>query len=308
MNNLTKKLSTIALFFLSTGFLFSCKKDIPGMTDSSSATDNSNSDVAGAHKRSTGGGDILPSPIVTTGTTTVNWNNWTNASYGLSQANQDFGGKMNYWNAYNTQTVNGMLRATMQANVVGPAGGAMGLDSIAHGSEYQLNYDIMFDNNFDFSWGGKVGFGLFLGEGNTGGDPAWDGNGGSLRLMWYKNTSTSPIILKPYVYYKDQPGQYGDDFGKAFPSNGTSLQKGVWYNVKMYVKSNTGSNTDGRVQVVINGVTLLDQAIRWTTNDLKRQVNSICFENFRGGSETYWASATNGDIYYDNVSWTLISQ
>jgi hypothetical protein len=299
----TTKLSSVLFLFLTAGILFSCKKDLPLGNDSQANQDQL------MKKRSTGGGDITPLPPApgpTTTTLSVNWNNLPNGTYGYTQAITDFG-KVNYWNAYNTQIYNGMLRATLQANTVGPTGGAMSLDSVSHGSEYQLQYDIMFDNNFDFSWGGKVGFGLFIGEGNTGGDPAWDGNGGSLRLMWYKNTSTSPVILKPYVYYKDQPGQYGDDFGKAFPSNGTSLQKGVWYTVKMYVKSNTGSNTDGRVQVVINGVTLLDQAIRWTTNDLKRLVDSVSFENFRGGSETYWASGTNGDIYYDNVSWTLLA-
>lgn len=297
------RLSSAFLLLFSIGVLASCRKDAPLVNQ-----DQSTQDQMMAKKRS-GGGDITPvppAPAPSTSGTTVNWNNWPNGTYSYSNAVTDFG-TVSYWNAYNTQITNGMLKATMQANVVGPTGGAMSLEPVANGSEYQLTYDMMFDNNFDFSWGGKVGFGLFLGDGNTGGDPAWDGNGGSLRLMWYKNTSTSPVILKPYVYYKDQPGTYGDDFGKAFPSNGTSLSKGVWYNVKMYIKSNTGSNTDGRVQVVINGVTLLDQAIRWTTNDLKRLVNSVCFENFRGGSESYWASSTNGDMYFDNVNFIKIA-
>ncbi len=165
---------------------------------------------------------------------------------------------------------------------------------------------MMFANNFDFSWGGKVGFGFLIGAGNTGGVPATDGNGGSFRIMWYKNNSTSPVFLKPYVYYKDQPGTYGNDFGLKYPNNGTSISKGTWYTVKMYMKSNTGSNTDGRIKLVINGTTLMDQAIRWTTNDLQRMVKHICFETFRGGAETYWQSTSNGDIYFDNVSYTRL--
>lgn len=298
------RLSVLAIFFVSASLMMSCQKNL----GSNAAAIQSNQDDV-MRKKS---GGITPQPITppsTTGTTfTLNWDNWANGAYNYSQATQDFGSStLSYWNDYNTQTYNGMLKETMQANVVGPTGGAMALDSVAHGSEYQLNYSIMFDPNFDFSWGGKVGFGLFIGNGNTGGVPATDGNGGSFRLMWYKNTSTSPVILKPYVYYRDQPGTYGDDFGKAYPSNGTSIQKGVWYNVQMYVKSNTGSNTDGWIRLVINGTTVMDQAIRWTTNDLKRLVNSVCFENFRGGSESYWASPTNGDIYIDNASWTLLA-
>lgn len=196
-----------------------------------------------------------------------------------------------------------MLSATMQANVVGPTGGAMSLFPVTNAASYTLNFDVMFDKNFDFSWGGKVGFGLFIGDGTTGGVPGWDGNGGSVRMMWYKNTSTSPVILKPYVYYKDQPGTYGDDFGKTYPSNGSSIQTATWYHVKIYAKSNTGSNTDGHVTMVINGTTVLDQAIRWSTNDAQRLIKNVCFENFRGGSESYWASPTDGKIYYDNISW-----
>ena len=64
-----------------------------------------------------------------------------------------------------------------------------------------------------------------------------------------------------------------------------------------------GSNTDGRIQMVVNGVTLIDQSIRWTTNDLQRLINNVCFENFRGGAETYWQSATDGHIYFNNVKW-----
>jgi len=304
------RLSSAFLLLFSVGVLASCRKDAALVNQDQSQEQSKNSQEQVMGKRKTGGGDITPvppAPAPTTSGTTISFDNWTSGlPYGYTNALADFG-TVSYWNAYNTQVTNGMLKATMQSNVVGPTGGAMSLASVSNGSEYSLSYDMKFDNNFDFSWGGKIGFGLFLGEGNTGGDPAWDGNGGSLRLMWYKNTSTSPVILKPYVYYKDQPGQYGDDFGKAFPSNGTSISKGVWYNVKMYVKSNTGSNTDGRVQVIINGVTLLDQSIRWTTNDLQRLVKNVCFENFRGGSETYWASGTNGDVYFDNVNFTKIA-
>ncbi len=45
----------------------------------------------------------------------------------------------------------------------------------------------------------------------------------------------------------------------------------------MYIKSNTGNNTDGHVQMKINGATLIDQDMRWTTNDSKRFINNLSF-------------------------------
>jgi hypothetical protein len=293
------KLTAVAYCLLTSSLLVSCTKDDL---------------VTGKRKTATSGSVYTPPTDVSTPTTTTtgiyslaaNWNNYADGAYGFTQATQDFKA-VSFWggDAYRSQTSAGRLRTTLLKNSLGGAGGVISRVDVVDGSEYQLSFDMMFDPNFDFSWGGKVGFGFLIGNGYTGGTPGWDGNGGSLRLMWYKNTSTSPVILKPYVYYKDQPGTYGNDFGKAFPASG-SVQKGVWYNVKMYVKSNTGSNTDGRVQMVINGVTVLDQAIRWTTNDLQRLVKNICFETFRGGAETYWQSTTDGHIYFDNVSWTAL--
>lgn len=48
----------------------------------------------------------------------------------------------------------------------------------------------------------------------------------------------------------------------------------------MYLKSNTGKNADGHVQIKINGVALLDQQIRWTTNDAKRFVTKLFFHTY----------------------------
>jgi hypothetical protein len=303
---MTNKLNSIALVLLFSGALASCQKEAP--LDNSKKSSPTVSPYTGGSTTTSGtttttGGSTTPTGTFNLG---INWNNLVDGStYSYAQSLIDFK-NMVYWNAYNTQVSGGALKATLQANVVGTTGGVIAKTDVPDAAAYQLNFDMKFDPNFDFSWGGKVGFGMLLGDGNTGGDPGWDGNGGSFRIMWYKNTSTSPVILKPYVYYKDQPGTYGDDFGKVYPTGGASIQKGVWYNIKMYAKSNTGSNTDGRVQLVINGTTVLDQAIRWTTNDLKRMINNIVLETFRGGSETYWSSPTNGSIYFDNVSYTAL--
>ena len=94
----------------------------------------------------------------------------------------------------------------------------------------------------------------------------------------------------------------------------------------MYVKSNTGSNTNGHVQIKINGETLIDQSIRWTTNDSKRLISNLSFHTlvgfsiiflifhltfyfrFRGGSQDHWKSNVDSYIYYDNLSVRQISK
>jgi hypothetical protein len=302
-NLMTRKLNSIVLVMAFSGILASCKKDAPMGAEQQQAmaaasTTSSNTEAPSATETPTNSGPSYSTMY----TKSVNFNNRANGWYYLSQAAQDMG-TVSYWNAYASSTYNTQLKVVLQAGVVGPTGGAMSKIDVPDATAYQLNYDLMFDNNFDFSYGGKVGFGLFIGNGYTGGVPGWDGNGGSARLMWYK--SNGRVYLKPYVYYRDQPGNYGNDFGKTYPATG-NIAKGVWHHVQMFVKSNTGSNTDGRLQILINGTTVIDQAIRWTTNDLKRLINNVCFENFRGGSESYWQSATNGNIYFDNISWTAL--
>jgi|GEM_PF-272402 len=266
-------------------------------TTTPSTTDTSATSGTGSGTGTVSPVTVVPAPSPLFGLN-VNWTGRTDGAYGLTQATTDFR-TIAFWNGANTTINGGMLRVNLQPNVVGPSGGNVSRVDVPDAPAYQLKFDMKFDAAFDFSSGGKVGFGFLIGSGYTGGTPGWDGNGGSARVMWYKGWD-GRLYLKPYIYYKDQPGTYGHDFARSFPSAG-SIQKDTWYNVTIYVKSNTGSNTDGHIRMVINGVTLIDQSIRWTTNDLNRLVRHVCFETFRGGAETYWQSTTQGPIYFNNV-------
>lgn len=99
------------------------------------------------------------------------------------------------------------------------------------------------------------------------------------------------------------PDDCGDDFGKR----SKELKTDTWYTVKIRAKSNTGTNTDGSVSYEIDGQTLLSQAIRWTTNDDYRKIKYITFHTFRGGSQEYWETTTDGLIYYDDLTFTRIA-
>ncbi len=238
-------------------------------------------------------------------TFSLSWDGNSAGTYTSSQAGTDFG-NVSGWNESRANITGGKtgngVQVVLLANALSGAGGLISNTDISDGSAYELDFDVKFHSQFQFSRGGKIGFGFLVGEGNTGGDPGWDGNGGSLRMMWYSpDSDPNRVFFQPYVYHKDQPTQFGNTFTARYPSTG-ALQKGVWYNVHMYIKSNTGSNTDGRAQILINGVPILDTNIRWTTNDSQRLIRNLSFHTFRGGSQSYWEASSQGYIYYDNFS------
>ena len=219
-------------------------------------------------------------------------------SYSYSEASSDFGmAALTGWNESRAYISSGWARVTIAPNSV--SNGLISQADISDGSAYEATFKVRFHSQFDWSKGGKVGFGFLIGEGNTGCDIATDGNGGSLRLMWYNNGER--VYFQPYVYHRDMPDACGDNFGKSYPSVG-SLVKGNTYNVRMYAKSNTGSSKNGWVQLVINGTTVIDQAIRWTTNDAQRLIKRLSFHNFRGGKDVgVWGSSQTSYIYFDDL-------
>lgn len=236
-----------------------------------------------------------------TGVKTISNLNWdrANGTYFQSMAISDFG-KIADWNTGRASIADNTFRVLLLKDLLSGYGGLVGKANIEEGSEYKLSYELKFDKDFEWGKGGKVGFGLRIGENNTGCDRADDGNGGSARLMWY--TSNGNTKFKPYMYYKDMPGTCGDNVVNTavYPATG-SIQKDTWYTIAMYVKSNTGTNTDGKIEFSINGITILNQNIRWTTNDTKRLINKLSMDIFRGGSTDDWKTPTDGYIYFDNL-------
>ncbi|MFY0255987.1 polysaccharide lyase [Chitinophaga sp. 30R24] len=287
MNSTVSFRTTVAVaLLLISGSFTACKKNLSATLSPAGETGNAADAVVGINSINS--------------TWSVNWDGYaTGTTYTSGNAAADFG-NVTGWNNSRAYISNGNLRIQLDPNALSAAGGVVANIDVSDGTAYEMDYDIRFHSQFDWSRGGKVGFGFSVGDGNTGGDPGWDGNGGSLRLMWYQNDA-GRVYFQPYLYYKDQPGDYGDDFGLSYPASG-SIQKGTTYHVHLYIKSNTGSNTDGHVQIVINGTVLLDRNIRWTTNDRKRQIREVTFHTFRGGSQSYWESSSVGYIYYDNLS------
>jgi len=249
--------------------------------------------------------DIKAPPSTGLKGTTVSFDR-PDGTYTKAQAESDLGVPITMtWQ--NTDIYNNQVRVRIPANSLSK-GNIVNID-VADGTEYEISFKVRFGPNFDWSRGGKVGFGLHIGNGYTGCNKADSGLGGTARLMWYNPTGTKTnhvttgTYFRPYVYYKDMPDDCGNDFGKR----SKELKTDTWYTVKIKVKSNTGTNTDGFVYYEIDGQTLLSQAIRWTTNDDYRKIKYITFHTFRGGSQEYWEATTDGLIYYDDLVFTRIA-
>jgi hypothetical protein len=238
-------------------------------------------------------------------TKTVTFNR-PDGTYTKIQAESDFGVPINMtWR--NIDIYDNQARVRIPANTLSQ-GNIVNID-IADGTEYELSFKVKFGPNFDWSRGGKVGFGLHIGNGYTGCNKADNGLGGTARLMWYNETGsktnhvTTGAHFRPYVYYKDMPSTCGDTFGKRSKQINTN----TWYTIKIRVKSNTGSSANGLVSYEIDGENLLNQNIRWTTDDAYRKIKYITFHTFRGGSQEYWQATTDNHIYYDDVRYRRIA-
>ncbi len=175
---------------------------------------------------------------------------------------------------------------------------------------YQLEFDVIFQSNFSFAGGGKVGFGFAVGEGVTGGNTAAIEamRGGSFRVIWDQQNENH--YLCPYIYYQDMTGQYGNDF----IDHRFLLEARKRYTIRLKIKSNTAGNRAdgyGKMEISTNyGRTFITvwekDDIRWSGNETAsfRHIDTFYFQNFRGGRGTQY-DGENGDqgIYFDNLRW-----
>jgi hypothetical protein len=179
-------------------------------------------------------------------------------------------------------------------------------------NQYQLYYDLKFDNDFSFAKGGKIGVGFAIGEGVSGGrntEATIDNKGGSFRVMW-RTTSDGSAYLHPYVYYKDMKTQFGTDY----ETSRYTIVANTTYRVRLTIKTNSSAtlaNGLARMEVQPNGSTSYTKVwektnIRWSgsTDSNNRKIKTLYLSAFRGGSDNTWdgKNVTNA-IFIDNLNW-----
>jgi hypothetical protein len=224
-----------------------------------------------------------------------------NGVYTLAQAQADFG-NISGWDETNAYTVSYDCRIKLLANQIATAGGMITRTDITDDDAYEVSFDVKYGSGFEWGTGGKVGGGFQIGDGVTACTGAAHGQGASARLMW--GTGSGRTYFYPYVYHVDMPGTCGTGFGAKYPVSTGNLATETWYNVKIYVKSNTGTSANGAIKYTVNGTVIYSNtAFRWTTDDTKRLITYATFQTYRGGSDIGWATPNDGYVYYDNFSW-----
>ena len=240
--------------------------------------------------------------------TFVDFENLEDQQYDLEMAENDFGDMVdkNAYDERNANIVDKSLRVTLPKETV--SRGVLSKFWVNSGPSYEVTYDVIFHDNFDFAKGGKLGFGFGFGDGIAGQFPVGtiqNGKGGTARMMWY-DVGNGVLKFKPYLYYMDMGSDYGNNVkaNAVYPTNG-SLQPNTVYTIKMRVHSNTDNNADGSIMIKVNGQKILEASnIKWASQEGKHFVSQLSFETFRGGGDPSWYSYTDGYVYYDNVTVT----
>jgi hypothetical protein len=185
------------------------------------------------------------------------------------------------------------LRFELPIGVLGSANtGGIIKANIAGKDDYTFEYEIRFDSGFPWSKGGKIP-GLSGGAGYTGGAPAWDGDGFSVRIMWREDGR-----LIPYVYHFNQPDEFGDTFGATLGY----LTDTKAYKIKYYVVLNTGSNPDGILKIYLDDILVFEKRDIVFRTD-QSQIDTAHIAIFAGGSSPDWNMTGTGFIRLSYLQW-----
>lgn len=174
-----------------------------------------------------------------------------------------------------------------------------------------LSYRVKFADGFDFVRGGKLP-GLAGGSAPTGNAPADGDNGWTGRLMWLTDLGNDPnnpeqLVSNAISYAKytdsgfDQTGRNEDEI-HWIDSDGsrTQFESGQWYEITQRVKMNTPGESDGIIQVWLDGELVHDQTdvLFRTVPDLK--IDQVYFSTFFGGGNSSWETSKDETVFFDD--------
>jgi len=168
------------------------------------------------------------------------------------------------------------------------------------GLEYTLNYDVKFDEDFQFVKGGKL-HGLGPDSPITGGK-AMRPDGWSARVTFKEAGS-----VRSYLYCQNKDGKYG---AGVFSSD-FHFENGKYYGISLHVKLNEEtSGDDGFAHIYIDGRRVVEHGgVRFRgESGEKTLISTFLFSTFHGGHESQWAPKnTKGEYvdvhaYFDNIA------
>ena len=198
-----------------------------------------------------------------------------------------------------TTTENGVMVFTgvFKANQFGGPNGHNLRIPIPPATETLLEYRLRFDNNYDFSRGGKIP-GLAGGSAPTG-CVSTNGSGFSARMMWRENGK-----LIGYVYDNNQSSACGTGIDAGF-----SFKANQWYTVKERVKLNTGRAGDGILQIWVDDRMLISRSnLAYMNGGPTAKIDWLLFHSFYGGSTADWAPSRDTSISFSEIYVTVLTK
>ena len=229
-------------------------------------------------------------------------NHANNTSYNNSAQGQDWDVAWSYqMDKYATisnqdaHSGNNSLRINYPANTQANTGAKW---QIPGKQEYYFSYWLKFDGDFDFNGprhsGGKLP-GLGSGDLASGGNKPNGNNGFTSRYMWREDGKATL-----YLYHMDQPGTYGEDVSlTGADGNDKYFQRGKWHNMVQRVKANDGSQSNGEVDVWMDGEQVLDlDGLKFMTGN--QGIDTAYFSTFHGGYGSDWWPDHNVNASFDD--------
>jgi len=183
----------------------------------------------------------------------------------------------------------------LAGQIGGPSGHTLRIP-VPPAQDATLEYRIRFDDNYDFSRGGKIP-GLAGGSAPTG-CVTTSGDGFSARLMWRQAGR-----LIGYMYDIDKSEECGTPLMTNF-----NFKVNQWHKVKQRVKLNTGRNRDGEVQVWVDGMEQVNTKRPLMAEAPNRRIDVVLFHSFFGGSTTDWAPSRDVTISFSEIYATLLAK
>ncbi|MEM6688548.1 MAG: carbohydrate binding domain-containing protein [Planctomycetota bacterium] len=187
--------------------------------------------------------------------------------------------------------------------------------------DYYLSYWVRFDPNFGFngkqSDGGPGSDGLNVdgkhggklpglgsqGEANgsgrlcSGGDTCDGTNGFTSRYMWrYDGRAVM------YLYHMGKPGQFGEDIQlKHSDGSDVYFPRGEWINLVQRVKLNSTGQSNGLVEVWMNGEKVLSRGgLQFVNNPNTSSIDTLSFATFHGGGDDGWLPRQTTQAFFDD--------
>ena len=163
---------------------------------------------------------------------------------------------------------------------------------IPHNKEYTVNYDIFFEDGFEWVLGGKLP-GLspaIYSIGCTDIKPdRW-----SVRLMWRKEGR-----LVEYLYHQNRESTCGDDIESGF-----FFETGRWYTISIHTRVNDPvSASNGFVDLYVDGnlVASKDSLKHRSVDTPESEICYFFFSTLHGGHEQKHATSKTVYSRYDNI-------